>query len=51
MNMGRLPRLFARFAPTDERKHWHLEDETLRLNAVCYTTAELDEIDGTATRI
>jgi hypothetical protein len=50
MNTRRVPRLFARFAPT-ERKCWHLEDGTLRLNTACYTTAELDEIDGTATRI
>ena len=50
MNTRRVPSLFASFAPT-ERKCWHFEDETLRLNTACYTTAELDEIDGTATRI
>lgn len=46
----RLQSLFICFASI-ERERRHLEDEALGLYTACYTTAELDEIDGTATRI
>ena len=46
----RLQSSSVRFALTEQNR-WHLEAETLRLITACCTTTELDEIDGTTTRI